>query len=921
MTLDIGSRSLDILIALVERAGEVIGKKELVARVWPDVIVEESSLRSHVAGLRRVLGDGVDEVRYIANVPGRGYCFVAPVNKDAADSDACPTMPPAGMPTARAIRHHRLPPRLARMVGRDDTVTAVGTQLLSDRFVTLVGPGGMGKTTVAISVAHALLPAFAGEVVFVDLGSISDSTLITSIVATALGLAVHGSDPLPSVLAHLEPRRILLVLDNCEHLVESIAPLAERIFSEAPRAHILATSREGLRVEGEQVLSLPPLGTPEYEINLSATAAMAFPAVQLFMERAAAAGNPFELTDADAALVAGVCRKLDGIALAIELAASRAGALGISSTAELLALRFKFLWQARRTALPRHQTLDAMLDWSYNLLSEIERSVLRSLSVFAGHFTLEGAQVVIAEVSGTAAEIPAVVANLVGKSLVSAEAHETRVRYRLLETTRAYATTKLAEAGETDQMAVRHARYFMGVLDSDATGYAREAGAALLANVRVALEWSFSERGDPLLGIDLVLAATPEFLRLSLLAECRRWTGRAVAALDDRSRETSRELDLQKSLAISAMFSRGNDDDVRDAIQRGLNLARKLGSRAHEFELLAGHNIFLTRLGDFEGALEVAKASEDVARSGNDSGMVVVAEWMLGVSYHLVGDQAVAQRHCEAGFAQEAVTRVSRYLFGYDHRIRALVALSRALWIRGFANQGLNVARQTIREAATLDHPVTRCISLIYSAPVFLWSGDLDAAEAAIEKLLELAVKHSLDPYHAVGRGLHGELLIAKGECERGSEWLREALDVLMVEQHLIQAPEFATRLAEGLAAQGRFHEALVAIEQAITQRARSGASFDMPDILRVKALILLSIPRADRSLAYEHLERSLGLARAQSALSWELRAAIARLEAQPLDGDKRQARDTLEAIYGRFTEGFETPDLRAAKRLLNDYR
>jgi tetratricopeptide (TPR) repeat protein len=265
-----------------------------------------------------------------------------------------------------------------------------------------------------------------------------------------------------------------------------------------------------------------------------------------------------------------------------------------------------------------------------------------------------------------------------------------------------------------------------------------------------------------------------------------------------------------------------------------------------------------------------------------------------------------------------APRRLHRDVFGYDHRVRALVALARTLWLRGFAQQAARVAREAIDEAAMLNHPVTVCISLIYTAPVFLWSGDLAAADRVISQLIEQARQHSLDPYHAVGRGLLGELMLARGEREAGIELLRDALETLDAEQHFIQAPEFATHLAEGLAAQGQRDQGLASIEQAITQRARSGASFDMPEILRVKGQILLSSSEADRALGHEHLTRSLELAQAQSSLSWALRTAMARLQATPA---KPQARATLAQIYDRFTEGFDTPDLQAAQRLLGPSR
>ena len=917
--LQIGSRSLDILIALVERAGEVVAKKELVARVWPNVVVEESSLRTHIGGLRKALGCGSDGARYIANVPGRGYCFVAPITRAPAPNPRAADPLPAERPL-------RLPGRLARMIGRDDAVADLCTQLLKQRFVTIVGPGGMGKTTVAVSVAHALVSEFSGAIAFVDLVSIEDPRRVAGTVASTLGLAVRTSDPTSSLIGFLEQKRILLVFDNCEHVIESVAVLAERIYGAASQAYILATSRESLRVEGEHVHKLAPLGAPDAHSVRTAAETLTFPAVQLFMERAAAGGNPIDLSDADAHLVAGICRKLDGIALALELAAGRVGTFGIRGTAELLELRFKLVWQGRRTALPRHQTLNAMLDWSYNLLTEEEQRVIFRLSVFVGAFTLEAAQAVAAEADINAERTVEMVANLVAKSLISTQEGVASIRYRLFDTTRAYASVKLAESGEADRVARRHAAYFArfcggdnsAVLPTD--GGESPANAEHLGNVRAALEWCFSQRGDRQIGRDLVVAVVPWFLRLSLLAEvaeCHSLSERTLAQLSEADKGTERELALLESRALSAVFTLGNHESVRAALQRGLDLASALRAGPQQLHLLAGLNLFLTRIGDFQGALRVAAESAEVALRIADPAATVTAAWMRGVAHHLLGDQGAAQLHCERGFALEApLHRVNKQLFGYAHRIRALASFASTLWLRGFADRAVSVARQAVEEATQLAHPANMCVSHICTATVLLWRGDWQEAEEAITILIAAAEKYSFRPYYALGLGMQGELLLNQGYASGGIAPLRQSLDILETEQlHLILAPRIGTALAQGLAATGDFALALATIERAIVQQDRSGALFYLPETLRIKAQILMLAPRPEPALAQECLQRSLELARAQSALSWELRTAIelARMHSGS------HARATLRSVYARFVEGLETPDLRVARSLLED--
>jgi predicted ATPase/DNA-binding winged helix-turn-helix (wHTH) protein len=434
--LRLGARALDILTVLVDRAGKVVGKNELTAKVWRGVMVDEACLRVQIGALRTALGDGKAGARYVTTLTGQGYCFVAPVLRSSESG------PPAPVGLA-AYSAHKIPPRLLRMVGRDEAIRDISEQLATHRFVTVTGPGGIGKTTVAISVGHQLLAQLGGAVYFVDLGPFNDPHLVQAVVASALGLSVQSSDTGPGLVGFLRQKRLLLILDSCEHVIEGASALAERIFEEAPEVHILATSRESLRVEGEHVHRLSPLGIPPEEVALTAAQALHFPAIQLFVERAAACGRSFEINDANASVVGELCRRLDGIALAIELAAGRADSRCVRETLTLLNGGFNFPWEGRRTAIPRHQTLNAMLDWSYDFLSETERLVLRRLAVFDGSFTLEAARPVAAGGNLDGAQVSTVLASLIAKSLLAVSVSDQTMLYRLLDVTRAYVAEKL----------------------------------------------------------------------------------------------------------------------------------------------------------------------------------------------------------------------------------------------------------------------------------------------------------------------------------------------------------------------------------------------------------------------------------------------------------------------------------------------
>ena len=780
----VGGRALDLLITLVERAGEVVGQRELISLIWPDVTVEDANLRVHLAALRKALGDGREEARYIVNVPGRGYSFVAPtiysIQQHPSPSDEAAT----------SHSRQRLPARLARMIGRDDTVRLLSAQLTSCRFVSIVGPGGIGKTTVAISVAHELLGGFNGAVALVDLAALTDPDLVPATVASALGFIPQAPDLLLGLLNFIGGKKLLLVLDNCEHVIEVVAALAERVVREASQAHVLTTSREALRAEGEHVHLLQALECPPEDADLTAAEALKYPAAQLFMERATASGYGFELTDADAPKVAKICRRLDGIALAMELAASRVGFHGIRGTDELLDNRFKLLWQGRRTSLPRHQTLNAMLDWSYNLLSEQEKTVLRRLSVFLGDFTLRGACSVACEPNAGDAEVIDAIESLMAKSLVSSREIDGSIYYRLLSTIQVYAAEKLARSGEADRISQQHAISYSGFLKQDEAmrstpgEHSLSAYALHIGNVRAALAWAFGGRGDPEVGVDLATWAAPLFIGLSLLEEYRNWCERALIALSDAKRGTKQEMLLLEALELSSMFSKGHGDRARVALERALDLAEVFEDRERQLRLLADLNLYLIRLGDLPTAMTVMERAAAIVEVTKDPGAMVTLEWMAGVGHHLLGDQTAAQLHFERvmTFQVELGTLGVDFLGG-GQRVGYLCGLATVLWLRGFSQRARVMVQSAIDAAASQHYAVSTCISLVHAAMISLWTGELIRSHDLIERLIAHAARYSLAQYHADGIALRGELAIAQHKVGVGIESLREALGILRAEQ------------------------------------------------------------------------------------------------------------------------------------------
>ena len=450
----LGNRALQIFVVLVQSAGKLVTKDELMARVWPGAIVEENKLQVHISAIRKALGTDRGTIKTSF---GRGYCLVGDwATRENVVTDSAGLDP---MLRPRQPLLTNLSVAASDVIGRLAALRQVQDLLAAHRAVTLTGPGGIGKTTLALEVARSVFPIFNGDCWLVDLASLSDPGLVPPVVAGVLGLRLHGDGISADSVAHaIGAKKLLLILDNCEHVIDAVARMAETLMRLCPATSIVATSREVLRIEGEHVYRVLPLEVPSHDEEESAI--LEHSAVQLFIARARALNQEFSLHGENLRTIASICRRLDGIPLAIEFAAARAAMLGPELVVSRLDKRFELLTGGHRTALPRHQTLRATLDWSYELLCEPERCLLRRLAVFAAGFTLEAVNAVMSDRDPAASALLEQIANLVAKSLVTLDGAVPAGRWRLLETIRAYALEKLAESGETEQAARRCAEYF-----------------------------------------------------------------------------------------------------------------------------------------------------------------------------------------------------------------------------------------------------------------------------------------------------------------------------------------------------------------------------------------------------------------------------------------------------------------------------
>ena len=583
----IGQRALDVLLVLVHRHGELVTKDELMSEVWPGVTVEENNLAVHISALRRILGQAEDGKSYLQTVAGRGYRFVAPVTRDdpvRSDDVALAstiTVPRPDLP-------HNLPQLVTGLIGRTDELGSLKAQLKNNRLVTLTGSGGVGKTRLAIEAGAQALQDYPDGVWLIDLAPIRGA-VVPSLVSEVLSVGHVAGDTVGGLAAAIKTKRLLLILDNCEHVVAESAQLAETLIRTCPQVSILATSRERLAIAGESVFRVPSLASPETVEGLTADAARNFPAIEMFVERAAALGEGFALTDENVAAIAAICRRIDGIPLAIELAAPRLRVLSERQLASGLDQRFGLLTGGSRTAVPRHQTLHALIEWSYELLSPTEQQILRRLSVFSGNSALAS---IVAVVSGDDIaewQVFDLITALVEKSLVVAERQLDEARYRLAESTRYFAHDKLLVAQE-QEWPRRHARHLVRRLEQATEGWERTAPEPWLAhygadidNLRAALAWSFGPDGGQAIGLELVGHSHVLWSELGLMLEHRYWVEHGLSAV---SADTSKA-SLARLLSWQAGDLKDVDDptDIDDAL-RAAALHQELGDRFGQGKML-----------------------------------------------------------------------------------------------------------------------------------------------------------------------------------------------------------------------------------------------------------------------------------------------------------------------------------------------
>jgi non-specific serine/threonine protein kinase len=921
VAVPIGTRAFEIVEVLVQSASELVTKNDIMDRIWPGGMVGENTLQVHVSAIRKALGP---DRAMLNTASGQGYRLLGNwklrQRGSATAPAASPLTPEPGAPPA-----NNFPVIAGRLIGRDAAARHVRDLVSAYRVVTLTGTGGIGKTSLAIAVAHGVVGNYADGGWLVELASLSDPALVSTAVAGALRVPTGLTNVSPETIARsIGTKKLLLVLDNCEHLIEAVATLADTLLAHCPYTTIIATSRETLRIQGEHVYRVPPLEVPAAGLDV-AEHILNSSAVELFITRTKASGASFSLSASELPSIGAICRHLDGIPLAIEFAAARASTFGIQPVLAHLHDRFALLTTGRRTALPRHRTLRAVLDWSYEFLPEAEQRLLRHLSIFSGGFTVEAAAAVVNDDGSDPTSVINGIGDLVSKSLVTLD-RETASRWYLLETTRVYGREKLEDSDEARQAARRHAEFCLTLIAPFGTEGQLQAALDDLQryrvevdNLRAALNWAFSSTGDAALGVGIAAAATDFWTAASLVPEACEWAAKALARIGDAA-GTRREMVLRYSFGTSLLLTRGMDDRTREALTRALTLARGLADFDYQQRATYYLWLFCFRASALDDAHALARQFAEVAGFGDAQSRAVVDFWLgLTQVYRGAHREAIERvRRAVDQYPAESRRRdMTRFAFGLSPTSASQIAIS--LLSRGLLDTAARLSVEAIEQARGTNSPVMLCVNLAWAAGfVFPSLGELELAFCYGDELIDHASRHALGPFIALGLCVHGGVAIERGDPDGGIGLLQRGLTGLRDASYLLYYPCFQVRRSAALGAIGRIVEGLAEIDAALRFAAETGNRLFVPETWRVKGQLLALRDPGDPAVE-DCFYRGAEVAREQDALFWELRSAASLARLRLTQGRHSEARQILAPVYDRFTEGFGTADLLAARAMLDD--
>jgi predicted ATPase len=882
----IGARAFDVLTCLLEKAGTVVTKEEIIRTVWPSTYVDEASLRVHMVALRKAIYDG-EQTLCIESIPGLGYKFAKPVSTITDDSSA------STAPTTR----YGLPATVVRLIGRDEFIAHSVELMRSMRLMTITGPGGIGKTSAAIEIARSLATENK-SVVFLDLAALSNGELIVSHLASSLGLSVFSSDPMPGIVQALGNSRTVLVFDNCEHLIDSCADVIDRLLQLTPSTSVIATSREPLRIASEKVRLLPSLEVPKKDDLPSAC--HDFSALELFNERLIFATGQNGLTEMkDISIAADIVRRLDGIPLAIELAASRVAGLGLQNTASSLSDPINTLWRGRRTAPPRQQTLRATIEWSYNLLTTEERLLLNCLSVFAGPFTGDAAWSIARDFLDRETFSDALSA-LRSKSLVSTSRGDGRLR--LLEMTRAFARRQLNAGEFAEACGLSHARWVGAELEHAKAGWRNldkfewlQVHGDLINDIRAALDWCF-DTGQRKLCFEITAASHILWTQLGLMNEQLKVVERAMALMETTANvDPLIETQLRSTLGLVLFHVRGlrADQKALREFEKAAEIAETIGDHVEIVRAHSGRCAIITTQGRYAEAAEIALQLESkfgkLAHGASSR--------ILAMNTHFLGQHEKTHQLCT--LAVEAtrgpIGRTLTSGAGFDQKTVALMLMAKTSWIQGFSQRAIALADEAIAEALNLDDAISICLAIYVSAfPVYFGLGEFQVARHHLALLRELSTKHSMF---------------------RSQLWA-DAFELLLPESNATTR-QFETAFVGDT--NGSRLETVITLAgercgaDLVDWALAGDAGWCRPELLRIKGDI---VRHSDPAMARDLYSQAFAGAITQKSPLWQLRAANSNAEWLQ-DDERSTSKRMIEAALKAFPEAPPRIELQTAERLL----
>ncbi|MGU7772622.1 ATP-binding protein [Burkholderia sp. MR1-5-21] len=930
LSLHVGARALDILEVLHRANGAVVSKDDIMDAVWPGTIVEENRLQVHVAALRKLLGTSRDLIK---TVPGRGYVLVggSPAGRRAVQpvepAEASPGVEP-GASSTQLIGRHAETRQIVDMIDRTPVVT-------------LVGAGGIGKTSLAVEVAHDIRRRTGETVHFVELARASTRDDVLRTLANAIGMAADDAPAIDGLAGAMAASPCLLVLDNAEHVIDLIASLVETLAARTDRLRVLVTSREPLHISAECVFRVNPLAVPGGDATVDEIAGCS--AVELFLCRTRAATADCVIDDNGIRLIGDICRRLDGLPLAIELAAARVATLGIDGVASRLDDRLNLLTGGLRSALPRHQALRATFDWSYVLLDSAARSLFRRMGCFIGPFTFDAVRAVALEPGASIAEMISGLGELVAKSLLNVEFSGANAQYRLTESTRAYAQEKLRDEGELERVAVRHAHYeHVAREQAGATAPLAAAGMGMDTALRPPSADQQEQtpeptvRDAPVHDTEQAIALEHEWLALSRTDE---WCAQAKRALDEIDAGSPGAFDAEGEMRLRAAYASAllhTSGDVHTAAamwDRTLGLARGAGNDALEASALAGQWNTTLAMSDIHESLRYATRFERAAERSGKRSQRLLATAMVATSLHYFGEHAQARERLETATDALADTREpmrAELALGIDAATLGRTMLTRLVWMQGEPEHAMRLATQAVELARRRKSGLSLCIVLGAAAvPIALRYGDHDAISDYLATMLSEADANGFDIWRSHAECLAGQFDIQTGHPGAGLARLEPALRRVEASGfHRLLAP-LVVAYAEGLARTGRAVEACAKLDVTLARCRASGEHLFLPELLRAKGLAMLERARnadEDVAVAYEaearrHLHSAIHAANEQGAGMWALRATLDLADYLIERGRTCQASSMIASLAGRFDLQSRAYDIRRLVRLRNFIR